>query len=546
MLEGHARIQVFSKSVHDQFKCTGLVEGGDRGLDIGDGRPVAGLAEAQRGPPGQAYGAQPGLAAAHDVVGDGGVPGGAVLRPLRLRLGVGDADHRERGVVDARPALLRQPASEQLAAPDVAFELLGVGRPAGDREREEHLQAREPARPLHAGRVRVGHLAALRGHVGGAGVEAAGERVRVPGEEHARAHGRRQPLVRGRGAGGADQEERLEPRGHIGSVRLAQRRQIHAVPGIGGYEPYRVAAEPRHVGDLEPGQVALGRGVQHRHARQTGQAAARVGREPAGQRDDDGGQVRLRATHGEAALGGGQAEAAGDEAQHVPLHLHGGRGVAVGGQLRIDACRQDLAGDAPPGRGRVEQPEVARVRRVHAPPPQHPHDLGQRVRRRGGAGEVVAGQPVAQLPGSGFGGRDGPVRDRAQMPYDQLRGRGEQPGSLLGADVQRSCLLVHGTTVVSSRRDLAPDWYELTLCHSTPGEQESLPGLWLRAPGDLTVLRDADPVVVPACVDASYRPPQKLLDALVEAHERGARIAALCTGGATSAPRWPRRWAAGW
>ncbi|MGV9382197.1 GlxA family transcriptional regulator [Nonomuraea sp. NPDC003707] len=80
------------------------------------------------------------------------------------------------------------------------------------------------------------------------------------------------------------------------------------------------------------------------------------------------------------------------------------------------------------------------------------------------------------------------------------------------------------------RRDLTPDWYDLTLCNSTPGEQESLPGLWLRAPGDLSVLRDADLVVVPACVDASYRPPEKLLGALVEAHERGARIAALCTG----------------
>ncbi len=193
--------------------------------------------------------------------------------------------------------------------------------------------------------------------------------------------------------------------------------------------------------------MALGRGVQHRPARQAGQAATRVGREPAGERDDDGGQVRVRATYLEAALGGGQAEPAGDEAQHVPLHLHGGRGVGVGGQLRIDTGRQDLAGDVPPGRGRVEQPEVAWVRRVHAPLPQHPHDLGQRVpRRRCGAGEVVAGQPVAELPGSRPGGRDG-VRDCA--PLLELA----VPCEVFGRD----------------RRDLAPDWYDLTLCSQHTG-----------------------------------------------------------------------------
>ncbi|MEV2269406.1 GlxA family transcriptional regulator [Nonomuraea africana] len=80
------------------------------------------------------------------------------------------------------------------------------------------------------------------------------------------------------------------------------------------------------------------------------------------------------------------------------------------------------------------------------------------------------------------------------------------------------------------RRDLAPDWYELTLCQSADREQESLNGLWLRAPQGLEAMRAADLVVVPACADASYRPPEALLSALTEAHERGARIAALCSG----------------
>ncbi|WP_433516817.1 GlxA family transcriptional regulator [Nonomuraea sp. CA-143628] len=80
------------------------------------------------------------------------------------------------------------------------------------------------------------------------------------------------------------------------------------------------------------------------------------------------------------------------------------------------------------------------------------------------------------------------------------------------------------------RRDLTPDWYELSVCQSADGAQESLNGLWLRAPNGLEALRTADLVVVPACGDGSYRPPRALIRGLVEAHERGARIAALCSG----------------
>lgn len=80
------------------------------------------------------------------------------------------------------------------------------------------------------------------------------------------------------------------------------------------------------------------------------------------------------------------------------------------------------------------------------------------------------------------------------------------------------------------RRDLTPDWYELTLCQTVDGDQESLNGLRLRAPHGLDAMRSADLVVVPACGDTSYQPPEELLDALVDAHSRGARIAALCSG----------------
>jgi transcriptional regulator GlxA family with amidase domain len=80
------------------------------------------------------------------------------------------------------------------------------------------------------------------------------------------------------------------------------------------------------------------------------------------------------------------------------------------------------------------------------------------------------------------------------------------------------------------RRDLTPRWYELTLCRTSPGSACTIEGLQLAAPAGLEAVRDADLVVVPACGEADYRPPERLLDELRRAHHRGARIAALCTG----------------
>jgi transcriptional regulator GlxA family with amidase domain len=45
----------------------------------------------------------------------------------------------------------------------------------------------------------------------------------------------------------------------------------------------------------------------------------------------------------------------------------------------------------------------------------------------------------------------------------------------------------------------------------------------------------ADTVIIPACADTQNDPPAALLEALREAHNRGARIASLCTGAFTLA-----------
>jgi len=80
------------------------------------------------------------------------------------------------------------------------------------------------------------------------------------------------------------------------------------------------------------------------------------------------------------------------------------------------------------------------------------------------------------------------------------------------------------------RRDLAPHWYELTLCQTLTGPRNSLNGLRLEALRGLDAIHAADLVVIPACLTPSYRPPVELLEALREAHDRGTRIAALCSG----------------
>lgn len=73
--------------------------------------------------------------------------------------------------------------------------------------------------------------------------------------------------------------------------------------------------------------------------------------------------------------------------------------------------------------------------------------------------------------------------------------------------------------------------YELTFCSTSPGgTQRAAGGLSLVAERGVSALREADLVVVPACVMGAYEPPEALLAELRAAHARGARIASLCSG----------------
>lgn len=84
-------------------------------------------------------------------------------------------------------------------------------------------------------------------------------------------------------------------------------------------------------------------------------------------------------------------------------------------------------------------------------------------------------------------------------------------------------------------------WYDLRICTDGGPRQVSmrgstghhdLPGMFgVYAAHGLDALREADTIIVPATADVNRDPSGPLLDALREAHARGARIVSLCSGG---------------
>jgi transcriptional regulator GlxA family with amidase domain len=81
------------------------------------------------------------------------------------------------------------------------------------------------------------------------------------------------------------------------------------------------------------------------------------------------------------------------------------------------------------------------------------------------------------------------------------------------------------------RSDIVAPWYDFRLCATGPPRPRTHAGLIVDTPYGLDDLVDADTVVVPACDRAfGIAPSPDVLDALREAHRRGARIASICTG----------------
>jgi len=74
------------------------------------------------------------------------------------------------------------------------------------------------------------------------------------------------------------------------------------------------------------------------------------------------------------------------------------------------------------------------------------------------------------------------------------------------------------------------DWYSYEIVGIEPGPYRSTGGISVDAPYDLGRLDHAGLIVVPGWRGAKQPVPEPLVEALCAAHERGARIATLCSG----------------
>jgi len=72
--------------------------------------------------------------------------------------------------------------------------------------------------------------------------------------------------------------------------------------------------------------------------------------------------------------------------------------------------------------------------------------------------------------------------------------------------------------------------YRLLICGEQIGPVATMSGFRIDVEHDLTRLREADTIIVPAWRDPDERPSQALLQALRTAHARGARMVGLCLG----------------
>lgn len=72
--------------------------------------------------------------------------------------------------------------------------------------------------------------------------------------------------------------------------------------------------------------------------------------------------------------------------------------------------------------------------------------------------------------------------------------------------------------------------FDVVVCAGEPGALRTSTGFGLTGLAPLSVVKKAQAIVVPGWRDSMERPPQRLLNALCEAHARGTQIVGLCLG----------------
>jgi hypothetical protein len=165
--------------------------------------------------------------------------------------------------------------------------------------------------------------------------------------------------------GGDDHHRNVSGRPVLGNG-AGERRGVHAPAAVGIDQPKSAASDADLVSDLQPGDVAVARGVETRRPRESTSAVAREAGVRGGQCADQRRAVGLRAAGREMTRGAfAHAGAAGHRADEVVLerHRHGRGGRAR--QLRIEGGDDPIRALRGKIRAWIEQPEVARIRHLH-------------------------------------------------------------------------------------------------------------------------------------------------------------------------------------
>jgi len=95
------------------------------------------------------------------------------------------------------------------------------------------------------------------------------------------------------------------------------------------------------------------------------------------------------------------------------------------------------------------------------------------------------------------------------------------------------CTFEFGCTVelfALQRPELNVNWYRFAVCAIEKGKIRAAGGVTLKAPYSLSMLDQADTIIIPGWRNPDELPAPALLKKLREAHHRGARICSICSG----------------
>ncbi|ROT29449.1 GlxA family transcriptional regulator [Micromonospora sp. HM5-17] len=96
--------------------------------------------------------------------------------------------------------------------------------------------------------------------------------------------------------------------------------------------------------------------------------------------------------------------------------------------------------------------------------------------------------------------------------------------------VQSTFELGCAVEVFGTRRAGLPQYYEFEVCAETPGPVATTGGYTITVSRDLSALESADTVIIPGWVPVEAPLPERVRDALLRAHARGARLVTICSG----------------